>query len=262
MPTPTPYTFPFGQTVTLVEQQDRSPKKVFILGVYASAVHAKWLRPDDSTAVRALAVASEPYIFWRGDNVEGIIGQIQMPSAVGKLLPAQSKFNGPSGIALDNHFIHPLGLTREDVWLSDLVPHSCLNPGQKKAIEREYKLLMTQHNLPPATLPPVPKQLTDETRRREILGEIKDSQAEILVLLGDEPIRWFLNAYHDRWETLGDFGRTNEHYGQLHSTSLNGHSIKVLPLVHPRQAAKLGSHSADWHDLHAYWVENDASNLM
>jgi len=34
--------FPFGEKVREVEQKDRSPKQVFILGVYASAVHAKW----------------------------------------------------------------------------------------------------------------------------------------------------------------------------------------------------------------------------
>jgi hypothetical protein len=37
----TPFAFPFGQPVVPVIQQDRSPKKVFILGVYASAVHAR-----------------------------------------------------------------------------------------------------------------------------------------------------------------------------------------------------------------------------
>lgn len=33
--------FTFGEPVLKVEQKDKSPKKVFILGVYASAVHAK-----------------------------------------------------------------------------------------------------------------------------------------------------------------------------------------------------------------------------
>ncbi len=30
--------FPFGQPIVPVAQQDRTPKKVFVLGVYASAV--------------------------------------------------------------------------------------------------------------------------------------------------------------------------------------------------------------------------------
>jgi hypothetical protein len=36
-------TFPFGQLVQDVVQTDRTPKKVFVLGVYASAVHARWM---------------------------------------------------------------------------------------------------------------------------------------------------------------------------------------------------------------------------
>lgn len=35
------YYYPFGEEVHKVVQQDRSPKKVFVLGVYASAVHAR-----------------------------------------------------------------------------------------------------------------------------------------------------------------------------------------------------------------------------
>jgi hypothetical protein len=61
-------TFPFGQPITVVEQQDREPRRIFVLGVYASAVHAQWKDAAGRTVVRALAVASEPYIFWRGEG--------------------------------------------------------------------------------------------------------------------------------------------------------------------------------------------------
>ena len=37
------YFFPFGQELKEVEQKDRAPKEAFVLGVYASAVHARWL---------------------------------------------------------------------------------------------------------------------------------------------------------------------------------------------------------------------------
>ena len=135
----TSYTFPFGEPVRSVQQKDRTPKRVFVLGVYASAVHARWLDGDGKTLVTALAVASEPYIFWRGDEVQDILRQINMPSELGKLVPAASNLNGPSGIALDQLFLEPLKLSRNDAWLCDLVPHSCMNPGQKKAIEREIQ---------------------------------------------------------------------------------------------------------------------------
>jgi hypothetical protein len=58
-------TFPFGQPVLEVVQTDRTPKSVFVLGVYASAVHARWVSTSEKTVVNALAVVSEPYIFWR-----------------------------------------------------------------------------------------------------------------------------------------------------------------------------------------------------
>ncbi len=56
--------FLFDQPVKKVEQIDRTPKKIFILGVYASAVHAKWLSPKGKVLIKAVAVASEPYIVY------------------------------------------------------------------------------------------------------------------------------------------------------------------------------------------------------
>ena len=42
-----PYYFPFGQELHPLVQEDKSPKKIFVLGVYASAVksyvkHLRW----------------------------------------------------------------------------------------------------------------------------------------------------------------------------------------------------------------------------
>ena len=88
-------TFPFGLYLNKVEQKDKKPKKVFILGVYASAVHAKWIDANNKVKVKALAVASEPYIFWKGDNAEKIIEGIKIPKEVGRLKPADLIFNGP-----------------------------------------------------------------------------------------------------------------------------------------------------------------------
>ena len=258
----TNYRFPFGEPVNLVQQKDRSAKRVFVLGVYASAVHARWVSVDGGTRVNALAVASEPYIFWRGDGVEDILKRIKIPGELGKLLPAATNLNGPSGIALDELFLHSLQLQRSDAWLCDLVPHSCLNPKQKAALEREYVHLMEQYSLPKVTLPPVPGKLADETRRQEIITELEESGAKTLILLGDEPIRWFLRWFEPRWQVLSDFGQDQAAYGRLHNAEINGKSYQVLPLVHPRQAARLGSHSAAWHQLHQHWSNHTAPILL
>ena len=64
-----PFYFPFGQELRPLVQEDVNPKKVFVLGVYASAVHARW-KKDGQIICQALAVASEPRIFWDGDPEE------------------------------------------------------------------------------------------------------------------------------------------------------------------------------------------------
>ena len=250
--------FPFGQPVREVVQTDRTPKRVFILGVYASAVHARWVGIDNRTKVQALAVASEPYIFWRGENAEDIIQQINLPPELGKLIPADKQFNGPSGIALDERILKPLGLTRADVWLCDLVPHSCVNQAQKKAIEREYSEIAEQHGLPMPSVPDVPSELADEKRRSAICGEIEESGANTLILLGDKPIQWFLKYFDPRWKRLSDFTP----YGQLHSVQIAGKPLEVLPLAHPRQIAKLGKSSRKWYECHENWVNKDAGIIF
>ena len=100
------YTFPFGLRVDVVRQvDDGRARELFVLGVYASAVHVKWFGPDGRIRIRAMAVASEPEIFWRGGNdyVESVIDRINLDPKYGHLEPADAAFNGPSGICLDNN---------------------------------------------------------------------------------------------------------------------------------------------------------------
>jgi hypothetical protein len=178
--TPTTQNFPFGQPFVRVEQTERSAKKVFVLGVYASAVHARWIGPDNKTIITALAVASEPYIFWRGDGVDEIISRIEVPTGLGRLARAADRLNGPSGVALDELILVPLGVRREDVWLCDLVPHSCTNPSQHAAIERAYAPVVGKHGVTAATVPCVPERLTDEARRQDIVAELRDSKGSVI----------------------------------------------------------------------------------
>lgn len=252
-------TFPFGQEVQKVVQGERSSRRVFVLGVYASAVHACWVNLQGKTLIKAMAVASEPYIFWRGENAEEIIRRIQIPYQLGKLVAAEKQFNGPSGIALDELILKPLGLTRTDTWLCDLVPYSCMNPAQQKALEREYYPLAEKYDLPSPTVPKVPGRLSDKERRQAILDELIESNAEVLILLGDKPIQWFLRYYDDRWQRLSDF----HPYGKVHLAEIAGKKYQVLPVAHPRQIAKLGRSSQKWFELHQGWIESqeDKNNI-
>jgi hypothetical protein len=254
--------FPFGEPVKDVVQKVRTPKKVFVLGVYASAVHARWISPEGKTLVNALAVASEPYIFWRGDKAEEIISRInkRLPEGAGQLVPPNSKLNGPSGNVLDDKILAPLGLNREDAWLCDLVPHSCMNPSQEKAIARSYLPLSKKFGLPTPTVPTVPRELADDARRSEILKELKKSQATKLILLGDQPIRWFLRDFPPNFKRLSDFIKLgDDHYGEYVPVDIAGKTYDVLALAHPRQIGGLGLSSPDWQKRHEVWIKKQGA---
>lgn len=253
--------FPFGEPVHNIIQTDRTPKRVFVLGVYASAVHAKWIDGNRKTIVTALGIASEPYIFWCGDNAVNIIKNISIPRQLGTLVPAQRQFNGPSGIALDDLILKPLAIPRSDAWLCDLVPHSCMNPSQNEAIKRAYLPAAQKYELPLPTVPSIPAVLADKERQESILSEIHESKASVLILLGDKPIQWFLSHYDRRWRSLKDFGGENQLYGRLHSAKIDGKELQILPLAHPRQIAKLGQSSLFWHKTHSTWIEQSASEV-
>ena len=250
--------FPFGNPVNILKQTDCSPKDIFVLGVYASAVHAKWLDPQGNRVVEALAVASEPYIFWRGEDAVKFIPKI--PNALGSLIPANSGLNGPSGIALDEKILAPLGYKRQDCWLCDLVPHSCVNTRQRDAIRRAYNPRLKEFGLPEHSVPDVPKRLTDEVRREEIYAELVQSKATKLVLLGDMPIKWFVHFFDKRWTQLSDFiDKDGNGYGNPVESKIRDVVVKLIPLAHPRQVARLGASSEEWSKRHDAWLESNRS---
>ena len=163
------YHFPFGQKLHPLVQEDRTPKKVFVLGVYASAVHARW-KKDGQIVCQALAVASEPRIFWDGNPEEAktIIDAVAMPAELGVLEPAGRQLNGPSAKVLDENILAPLGYSRKDAWLCDCLPETRLNPSQAKVIRERYNPLIAEYGLNPVTIPKRPSAFCDENRSKEI----------------------------------------------------------------------------------------------
>lgn len=250
------YYFPFGQKLTKVQQTETTPnKEVFVLGVYASAVHAKWLDRDKKVVVQALAVASEPEIFWRGLDAKEQIKKIKnIPPELGSLEPANKNLNGPSGVALDDLFLKPLDYSREQAWLCDLLPESRVNPNQQKAVKM-YNDIAVQYGLPLSTVPEFREdeiKVNAEQRHLEILNELEKSGAKTIILLGDLPIRWFLHFF-DKRTKLSQFGNSQETYGQRHDIVINNKTYSIIPLCHPRNAARLGAFSIIWAELHDEW---------
>ena len=252
-----PHYFPFGQELHPLIQEDQTPKKVFVLGVYASAVHARW-KKDGQIICQALAVASEPRIFWDGDPDEAkrIISAINIPEELGILEPASRKLNGPSAKVLDENILAPLGYTRADAWLCDCLPETRLNPSQAKVIRERYDPLIEEYHLNPVTIPARPAAFCSKKRSEEIASELMRSQAELLVLLGDIPIAQFLRKVADvPYSTLGEYVELYG-YGNRSEVMINNKKIQVLPLAHPRQIGALGAHSEKWHLMHLEWEQH------
>lgn len=248
------YYFPFGQKLHPLVQQDRSPKKVFVLGVYASAVHARWKRGNEILC-QALAVASEPRIFWDGNTEEAkaIIAGISIPEELGYLEPAGKQLNGPSAKVLDDHILAPLGFVRDDAWLCDLLPETRLNPSQAKALRERYEPLIPQYGLNTVTIPKRPSTFCTDARSREITQELLESEAPLLVLLGDIPIAQYLRRVAEvPFSTLQEYVDLYG-YGNPTEILIQGKPIQVLPLAHPRQIGALGAHSEKWCQRHLQW---------
>ena len=183
-----------------------------------------------------------------------IIDKISIPSQLGKLVPSEKRFNGPSGKVLDDLFLLPLGYDRKDVWLCDLLPYSRINPNQQEAIKNKYKPFVNQYNLPECTVPHFnAAELKNPSRVDEIVEELEQSQADTIILLGDLPIKHFL-SYFSKSNKLYDFGKTKKEYGNPVPIIIKGKTYQVIPLVHPRQAGNLGRSSLDWSELHKNWV--------
>lgn len=249
-----PYHFPFGQELHPLVQEDKTPKKVFVLGVYASAVHARW-KKDGQILCQALAVASEPRIFWDGDPEEAkqIISRIRISAELGTLEPAGRQLNGPSAKVLDENILAPLGCTRADTWLCDCLPETRLNPSQGKVIRERYVPLMEQYGLNPVTIPNRPSAFCSKKRSEEITEELIQSQAKTLVLLGDIPIGQYLKKVADvPYSTLGEYVELYG-YGNPTEVTIRGRKLQVLPLAHPRQIGALGAHSEKWNLAHREW---------
>lgn len=194
-------TFPFGRPAT-----DRPPRvpagdaDLFLLGVYPSALHVRWQRPDGVVQVQALAVDDEPEVFWDGaDAAERVLrwsDEVGWRREWGRV---SSAGNGTSGRAVIEDVLRPLGTTIDRCFVTDYLPryHVKHGPGsQGSAMAERYAPFAAARGLPPVSLPgrPTPSALTRQAIREngdELAGQLRMSQAELVVSLGEEAAEVF-----------------------------------------------------------------------
>ncbi len=252
--------FPFGAEIKRIEQKDKSPKRFFVIGSYASAVHAEWKSGEGKIITKSLPVENEPEILWTGPPSEtsSIIAQISVSEEIGILRYPGRWLNGVIGRMFNKEILSPLRLLRTDLWLTLLIPYAVANKGQRKAINRYIKC-MDKHKLPVPDMKPsnIKGTLITGERIKEICNELVLSQAEIIITLGDLPLYHFIRVYNPEITNLSVFN----FYGQLNDIKIEDKKYKLLPLYHPKAGENIGSYTEKWRNFHYDWIKYTARGL-
>lgn len=255
------FTLPFGGLIKKVKQSGRIPKSIFILGNYSNAVNAEWLSPDNSILVKNLPIATEPSPFWSGENCNNIVKWVKLPIEFGSLSPSNEMVNGQDGITLNAKYLSPQNLSRDDVWLCNLVPYPQVFLSQRRDIEEYYMPLREKHSL---QMPNIPDFKTAEFRAsvriNEIVNEIETVNPSLIISLGDDPINHFFRKVSNlAYKTVKDVSDHQKGYGKDLSITLNKKSYSFLALYHPRQLNILGKLSQLWNQEHDIWAQSRSS---
>ncbi|HSL88497.1 MAG TPA: hypothetical protein VK870_04285 [Ignavibacteriaceae bacterium] len=253
--------FPFGEEVKRLTQKDRSPKKYFVIGSYASAVHSSWYDKSGKLISRALAVANEPDILWAGNSFEAmsIINRVNCPPDAGRLSDPGKRINGGVGRLFYVEILKPLNILRSDVWFTLLIPFTVANKGQRKSLNR-YKRVCGQFNLPESSILPsnIKSSLITEQRIKEILNELEESKAEVIITLGDLPIYHFIRLFDSSKVNLSLFSK----YGVINTIEINNKIYKLLPVYHPKSGENIGSYTERLRQIHNDWKKFDAPEIQ
>lgn len=250
--------YPFGNKVSARPPSADGPRPVFILGAYPSAMHARWIPPEDSALrqVKALPVADEPTPFWNGDDaaacVKAWITEHSFdPATHGTFAPAP-KFNGSSGQWVDTNVIDALACTRAETWITDCLDTYRLSSGARKALDDTYDCARARYGWPAWNLREHASE--DEVARESLSwhtdrlrGELRACQPELVVSLGNAALRVLgklLSAGPDRIEVAG--------YGTRLNVGLGGRAIEWLPLAHPAAPQR-------YQEAHQGWIGRRAA---
>lgn len=248
--------FPFGLAAGRCAPRATAPARAVVLGVYPSAFHVRWTPPAGYVGVRALAVAPEPWPFWDGkDEAERLLrwqADVKWQSDWGQVSPA-GRVNGSSGVLVRDRVLAPLGLTLENVWLTDAVPFFFVHRAagtQGAAMSERYDPFAAAVGRPPHQLPDRPSArrlvelaVTEEADR--LREELRQAAAPLLITLGSEALAVAAALLEADLPTRL---RPDADYGRPVPARLGHQSMQVLPLVHP------GQRKTEWIGAHDRWI--------
>ena len=241
-----PEPFPFGRPVRRCKPSATTPRPVFILGAYPSALHACWTPPNGFRRIQAIAVDNEPEPFWNGldehDRIEKWKKAVQFDDAWGTVAPVK-KLNGSSGLWVDEFILKPLGVSRDKVCISDCLDTYRCSVGLRARIDDTYEKFRRkfdrEFDLPSAVLGvhPSEQEIIEEgstTHKKRLLREIEAVAPDTIVTLGNAAVAVARKLL--TFESGADTARLShvaEKYGAPAKVRLGSKVIELLPLAHP-----------------------------
>jgi hypothetical protein len=154
--------------------------------------------------------------------------------------------NGSSGRSVDSDVLHPLGVERQDAWLTDCLSTYHLSVGMDAAIRDVYAPIARERGWPQAELPTHPSEqaIVGRAERDRLAEELTASQPEVIATLGEA-------ARHVMADLLGQDSaqrlKPDDMYGSAVKVQVTGREAIWYPLVHP------GQHLAPWRRAHNAW---------
>ena len=250
---PTNWVYPLGAPLCPYDREDTSPRALFVLGAYPSALHVRWVPPGGGHGIRALPVDNEPEPFWNGERLAEHFEawkERDEVSIIGDVAPAP-ELNGPSGTALDARYLKALDFTRTDAWIADSLPLYCQSEGVEKALARtKFSNLMLAQCAPVPNLPkhPTERQIITQavSRHVAIRDELAASRASTVITLGNAALA-VLHAALDLNGRPAKLRRDRD-YGAPVELSVP-HRARWYALAHPGVLEK----NTEWSQAHAAW---------
>ncbi len=253
------FVFPFGQPVLPYQHPDRGPRRVFVLGAYPSALHVRWQPPAPLRPITAVAVDNEPSPFWDGQDevkrVEDWKLAVEFNESWGQVQPA-GRFNGSSGLWVNEQVLKPLAIAPHEVWFSDCLDTYRCSKGLAARLDDTYRAASLE--LPAARLRSHPSegQIVAEAlndHRQRLLDELTAAQPAVVVTLGNAALSVLGALAANATPLPKRLTLSPESYGQRIDLTIAGlTTVGLFALAHPGAPA---SYKA----LHQSWIDGRPS---
>jgi hypothetical protein len=247
-------TFPFGAPVErLATEPPTRHVSTFVLGAYPSAFHVRWTAPD-GRRVGALPVDNEPWPFWDGTGSDELFerwrGQYFRPHW-GEAAP--SSMNGSSGWKLYEQWLAPLGVSRDDYFVTDCLDTAMMSTGVDRRVTSAggdaavYHQLIDELGLPAVDMPrhPSESQIVSGARHnhQRLRDQLAASGAGTIVTLGNAAARVVAELGGQRGGSLA-----RDTYQDQRGVEIGGRGYIWHALVHPAVRPP-------WTEIHQAWRE-------